>query len=62
MAWQKAAAKQVVKADELEGHDALFRTHYINDMSTQDGSTAGLTESIKYSASGSSLRSAAEMS
>lgn len=37
------------------GHRALFCTHYINDTSTQDGSTAGLAESIKYSAGGSTL-------
>lgn len=38
------------------GHGALFRTHYINDMGTQDGSTAGLAESINYSAGSSALR------
>lgn len=38
------------------GRGALFCTHYINDMGTQDRSTAGLGKSIKYSAGSSALR------
>lgn len=38
------------------GRGALFCTHYINDMGTQGRSTAGLAESIKYSAGSSALR------
>lgn len=37
------------------GRGALFCAHYINDMGTQDRSTAGLAESIKYSAGSSAL-------
>lgn len=38
------------------GRGALFCTHYINDMGTQDRSTTGLAKSIKYSAGSSALR------
>lgn len=38
------------------GRGALFCPHYINDMGTQDRATAGLAESIKYSAGSSARR------